>query len=108
MNKRDGGFTLDWMTINGARRFVKREGGKDIAEAPDAPGSCEVERIPYARQAKHDPVRNHEFAGCDSGCTVVNHGDNPERLTWNRRKALGVAGWCLETTGGARIGLDTL
>jgi hypothetical protein len=34
---------------------------KDLAEAPDAPGICEVERIPYARQAKHDPVRNHEF-----------------------------------------------
>ncbi len=115
-SERFGGFTQSVLKAHGVVGFVKckpaKNGGwlkTDGEIATDGAGICTVESIPFAGQAKHDADANHASAGCArSKCTVANHGDNADRLTWNQRSALGENGWHVEYADGTRENVSAL
>lgn len=109
-SERFGGFTQSVLKAHNVKRFVQLgKHGKMLAEASDGAGICTVESIPFAGQAKHDADANHASAGCDTKtCTVANHGDNADRLTYAQRGKLAENGWHVEHNDGKRAKLDTL
>ncbi len=113
-SERFGGFTQSILAAHNVAQFVKLAKAKSgtgwlkapLESAASGADICVVERIPFAGQAAHDADANHAFAGCERAkCSVVNHGDNADRLTYNQRETLGADGWHVELKDDSRVNL---